>query len=184
MTSVYFITDGEFIKIGVAKDAQSRLKELQTGNPKELFILKTIEYDDGEVYYQESMFHKKFARSRAVGEWFSISKPLFDFICDGCDSFAKRMLLEKIDDREETKLLIREEELQRLEREGERQRKIREEELQRLDNEIDSLADIYSRLIEKVRLTRNSLKELQEKQRKTINGVGGEHNEKRVWSVA
>ena len=171
MTSVYFITDGEFIKIGIAKDVKSRLKALQTGNPKELFILKTIEYGDGEVYYQESMFHNKFAKTRAVGEWFSMSKELLSFVYDGGDISALRMLEEKLDEKEE---------LHRLEKE----RNIREEELQRLDNEIDSLSDLYSRLIEKIRLARDSLKKLQGQQRKIISGVGDEQNEKRVWSVA
>lgn len=63
---VYFITDGEFIKIGKANDPNQRLSELQTGNPKSLWIIKQIKGDEK----QERMLHQVFKTWHHRGEWF------------------------------------------------------------------------------------------------------------------
>ena len=38
---VYFITDGEYFKIGSSRNHEKRLLELQAGNPIKLSIFKT-----------------------------------------------------------------------------------------------------------------------------------------------
>lgn len=76
MTYVYFVTDGDFIKIGIAKDVKKRLQTLQTGNPKRLKVLKTIALQDDEARMQEENYHRKFRDYNACGEWFKMCDEL------------------------------------------------------------------------------------------------------------
>jgi Meiotically Up-regulated Gene 113 (MUG113) protein len=73
MHYVYFITDGEYIKIGISNNVKSRLSGLQTSNPKKLSLLSSIECPDstyaGEL---ERTLHERFSESRASGEWFKL----------------------------------------------------------------------------------------------------------------
>jgi hypothetical protein len=60
----YFIYDGEYIKIGRARSPRHRLKELQTGNPRELRLLVILPTD------REAEYHKRFSHLRVKGtEW-------------------------------------------------------------------------------------------------------------------
>lgn len=65
---VYFITDGNYIKIGKADDVGQRLIQLQTGNPNKLSILYSMigEYD------LEKTIHDFYKDYRVEGEWFNI----------------------------------------------------------------------------------------------------------------
>lgn len=85
---VYFISDGEYVKIGKGFPIQ-RMKGLQTGNQRELSLLFTIPVGeitteerrnyksplfhrhDG-VSYAEDMIHSFFRNSHLRGEWFDI----------------------------------------------------------------------------------------------------------------
>ena len=60
-------TCGGPIKIGVAIDVNSRIKQLQTGNPYELQIVAV--YKNAGQF--ESAIHKMFQLYRLEGEWFS-----------------------------------------------------------------------------------------------------------------
>lgn len=76
---VYFITDGEYIKIGYTKrKPDNRLKQLNTGNNKKLYLLGYIQGDKKK----EKELHLKFNkyRIRQNGEWFLSSDSLIDFI--------------------------------------------------------------------------------------------------------
>jgi predicted GIY-YIG superfamily endonuclease len=76
---IYFITDNNgFIKIGVTDDLEARLKQLQTGNPHRLSVIRTIstrqirKYTDYEV---ENALHFHFRKYNADkennnSEWF------------------------------------------------------------------------------------------------------------------
>ena len=78
---VYFITDGQYIKIGYTKNnANKRLKQLQTSSPNKLFLLG---YIDGDKNIEKDL-HKKFCNSmvRINGEWFAPTKDLLDYIND------------------------------------------------------------------------------------------------------
>lgn len=73
---VYVIGAGdEFIKIGVARHPEKRVRELQTGNPHKLVLMKTIKTSgrafDGTL---EGVFHYRFRRARtsAQNEWFYV----------------------------------------------------------------------------------------------------------------
>jgi len=75
---IYFIENGQdgHIKIGYAKAPEKRLKELQTGTPYPLKILKTIEGDRKA----EQAFHTVFGYCRVKGEWFKPDQKLKAFI--------------------------------------------------------------------------------------------------------
>ena len=70
---VYLLCDGEKFKIGMTKkkDINDRIKELQTGNPYEIWL---------RSYYQtnypskiEKMMHAKHTSSNVKNEWFDLT---------------------------------------------------------------------------------------------------------------
>ena len=78
---VYFISDGDFIKIGKANNPSSRLSELQTGNARQLILLNTIECDGEDAGYRlEARLQQLFSGIKALGEWFVATPDLFNFI--------------------------------------------------------------------------------------------------------
>lgn len=63
--------DEKYLKVGVASDCDSRLKQLQTGNPQKLSIISTYGYESNEQAFQmEKIIHKKLKGKRMSGEWF------------------------------------------------------------------------------------------------------------------
>ena len=75
--TIYFISDGEFIKIGYTdRDVESRLKSLQTGNPKKLVLLGQMDGNESK----EAELHEQFKALRANGEWFKSSSVLIRYI--------------------------------------------------------------------------------------------------------
>lgn len=70
---VYFITDDRgHVKIGKTNDVRCRLSELQTGNPYKLRVLLTIPTaTESQAFALETALHRKFAKDRMEGEWFS-----------------------------------------------------------------------------------------------------------------
>lgn len=71
---VYFISDGEYIKIGISSDIQSRLASLQTANARDLILCHSILLNGrDEAQYFEGVLHQEFAEYRAMGEWFKIT---------------------------------------------------------------------------------------------------------------
>ena len=60
-------------KIGIAKDPEERVKQLQTGNPFDIEVLWT--YGPTKRHFDiETTAHRELAGVRAEGEWFNISK--------------------------------------------------------------------------------------------------------------
>lgn len=70
-TGVYAICDGEWVKIGIARNAQARLSLLQVGNPRKLTlaIFERLEHPERV----EKDLHQHFAKRRVRGEWFSVT---------------------------------------------------------------------------------------------------------------
>jgi hypothetical protein len=70
---IYFITDGEYVKIGFTdqNDITNRLNALQIGNARKLRLLGCIE--GGRE--TESVLHNVFQGFRVRGEWFLMSLP-------------------------------------------------------------------------------------------------------------
>ena len=77
---VYIVTDGSgFCKIGVAKNLKNRLKGIQTGNPREIRVLKTITNESVSDYWIEHELHEHYKEARVTTangqtEWFDMSK--------------------------------------------------------------------------------------------------------------
>lgn len=85
---VYFITDGNFVKIGIADRPGWRMAMLQTGNPNELTLLFTIPVPDSyhrtnniRVRKLEKILHNYFKDHHVRGEWYDIKDQLD---ADGC----------------------------------------------------------------------------------------------------
>ncbi len=64
---IYFITDGENIKIGRSKNVEQRIKQLQTSNSINLKLLYYLETEDVTF---ETHVHNVCQRFRVKGEWF------------------------------------------------------------------------------------------------------------------
>jgi hypothetical protein len=73
---VYFVTDGEAIKIGWSKQIVKRISSLQSSSGRKLEVLAT--FAGGQ--YQERMLHHRFEHLRFQGEWFWIDDEIIDFI--------------------------------------------------------------------------------------------------------
>lgn len=76
---IYFIQNGQdkHIKIGFTQQQpKKRLKELQTGSPHKLKMLRVVE--GGRL--KESELHERFAHLRVNGEWFRPDPELLDYI--------------------------------------------------------------------------------------------------------
>lgn len=70
---VYVITDGTFLKIGMANDVQKRLAQLQTGNPMALHLVRCYEFSNrADASKYERKLHLKYNNYRKNGEWFFI----------------------------------------------------------------------------------------------------------------
>jgi len=67
------------------KNANNRLKQLQTGNSEELYV-KHI-YETSRPFKLEKMLHNKFKSSNLVGEWFELSKDDVDNFINTCNEF-------------------------------------------------------------------------------------------------
>lgn len=73
MFFVYFITDGEYTKIGYAQDVDKRMLALQTGNPHKLELLLKLPFaTEAEARETEVFLHKSLRPFSASGEWFKI----------------------------------------------------------------------------------------------------------------
>ena len=70
---VYLLCDGEKFKIGMTKqkDINKRIKELQTGNPNEIWLHSYYETDNPLKI--EKMMHSKHHLSNIKNEWFDLT---------------------------------------------------------------------------------------------------------------
>ena len=67
---VYFITDGEYFKIGSSKNPEKRLLELQTANARPLKLFATVE---GGVFV-ERIYQNVLSDVKVINEWFDVSE--------------------------------------------------------------------------------------------------------------
>lgn len=78
---IYFVSDGEFVKIGFCQGTRvdlegRRLRVLQIGNARQLKLLAIMPGD----HAMELKLHERFAEERVRGEWFKHHQRLDDFI--------------------------------------------------------------------------------------------------------
>lgn len=77
---VYFISDGEYVKIGKSTKPNTRLSNLQVGNPRKLSILYCLEVDDSTekelCQDPEKFFQEMFVDFKVSGEWYRLDDVL------------------------------------------------------------------------------------------------------------
>lgn len=70
---VYFISNGQYVKIGVAKDVKTRLSDLQVGNSSELRLLFSIPAKSHQAAHRiEAILHNEYRHRQIRGEWFDL----------------------------------------------------------------------------------------------------------------
>jgi predicted GIY-YIG superfamily endonuclease len=100
------------IKVGMTDDVNSRIKQLQTGNPLELFLVMHFECKDRtHALRLEKTIHEILQGQRLCGEWFAVSRSnimkLFNNLGDNhkIDSLVKNMDLFDIEGKDTVKEL-------------------------------------------------------------------------------
>jgi hypothetical protein len=81
---VYFIQDVArgYTKIGRTSDLVARISTLQTGNPDELTVYKTVKCTEAHPSADlEKELHEHFAEHHVRGEWFDITNDQIDEVC-------------------------------------------------------------------------------------------------------
>ena len=74
---VYFISDGEFVKIGVTNNIKERLSDLQVGNARKLTVMLEIWVVSKKAAHEvEWKLHSLFSDYLMNGEWFDIQDKL------------------------------------------------------------------------------------------------------------
>jgi hypothetical protein len=91
MEYLYLIRCDKFVKIGIACDVKNRLKTLQTGNPYQLALIDSFEFD--EALRVESILHSKYDHARVRGEWFLLTDAELDELIDICRNFDESQLV-------------------------------------------------------------------------------------------
>lgn len=76
---VYLIQSGirksDPVKVGMSKHPEKRIKQLQTGNPKDLRILLIIKCESSsKAFLVEKSLHSILASTNIKNEWYSVSK--------------------------------------------------------------------------------------------------------------
>jgi DNA-directed RNA polymerase subunit F len=75
-TTIYFISDGEFVKIGRATNVATRLSDLQVASPRNLTVLAIVDAPP----HSERELHRLFEDWHVRGEWFRLSDQIRSFI--------------------------------------------------------------------------------------------------------
>jgi hypothetical protein len=76
---IYFIKCGEYYKIGISKDVQRRMKELD----KRPYKIETIYVSDltPNAYKVEQKIHSALERYRINGEWYNLPDGIIELVC-------------------------------------------------------------------------------------------------------
>jgi hypothetical protein len=77
---VYFILDtvSNAVKIGKANNIDSRISDLQTGNPNALKLIHYIDCESEEQsFVLERKLHNQYKKLRLIGEWFVYDESIF-----------------------------------------------------------------------------------------------------------
>lgn len=82
---IYIISDNNgYIKVGISKHPEKRLKQLQTGHPNILTLLFTEEFECKRKHLLkiEKLIHRKIysIAKHMKGEWFAVSEDQIDKI--------------------------------------------------------------------------------------------------------
>ena len=101
------IFDTMNVKIGVSDNPKKRPKEVQTGCPGEVHLIRTFEAGQ-DRYIHEGYFHKLYKEFSTGGEWFEFSNDYFEekVLPEMIDYFSKIEI--HYDRKEKTTLSLRE----------------------------------------------------------------------------
>jgi predicted GIY-YIG superfamily endonuclease len=75
MTKLYIIQQKgtNTIKIGISDNVRRRVRELQTGSPHKLVVVRTLNCPDRDTAERlEKLSHRRYAKYRLEGEWFNL----------------------------------------------------------------------------------------------------------------
>ena len=72
---IYFIRNGDLVKIGFSINPKARLRDLQTSNGNTLELLHVTSGTRSD----EASLHRRFKAHRRIGEWFD-AKPVIDYL--------------------------------------------------------------------------------------------------------
>ena len=91
---VYLLCDGEKFKIGMTRqnDINKRIKELQTGNPYEIWLHSYYETDNPLKI--EKMMHGRHMSSNVKNEWFDMTvQEVYNFKneCEECERILEAL---------------------------------------------------------------------------------------------
>ena len=74
---VYFVTDGEKVKIGISEDVEKRLSGLQVSNHKALSLIAAHRFPNRDcARKKEIQLHEQYKDFSCGGEWFDILNTL------------------------------------------------------------------------------------------------------------
>lgn len=77
---IYFVSSGQFIKIGYTTDIVARIRTLQNGSPSRLVLLGIMP----GTMREEAALHAKFTNAKVHGEWFRATSRLRGWINRHC----------------------------------------------------------------------------------------------------
>lgn len=88
---VYLVKSKNHYKIGVTKKSiDSRIKQLQTGSPYKIYLIKKWELN--EIYELERKMHKEFKVNNSIGEWFLFKEDKLDEVISIIDREYKNIV--------------------------------------------------------------------------------------------
>lgn len=85
---VYILkTSDDVYKIGVAKDVESRVRQLQTGSVEEITLVN--KFLSEFPFKIESTLHRKYNRNRINGEWYYLTEENLNSFINDCEKIEK-----------------------------------------------------------------------------------------------
>jgi len=70
VTTLYFVVSGEFVKIGITRNLENRMRSLRMGMPHPMHLAYRRTVPAGLALQIERRMHEMFADRRVTGEWF------------------------------------------------------------------------------------------------------------------
>lgn len=91
MGYLYILQSGEYLKIGISKNhPRQRVKQLQTGNPNRIKLLRFYRRKDYKEL--ERYLHNHFRRQRTAGEWFNVELEAVTSIIEKDQTMFQRIM--------------------------------------------------------------------------------------------
>jgi predicted GIY-YIG superfamily endonuclease len=93
MYHVYVVKDKRHeCKVGMTKNVQARVKQLQTGHPMSLSVAKVFSFESKmQALHIEKSIHKMYRNHKMKGEWFN--KSWFKVFCAQLDKYGSIEIL-------------------------------------------------------------------------------------------